>query len=100
MADYELNKGFIAKNLCENRTRPWLHCNGQCQLMKKLKQEEKKDQTNPNRKQENNSEVYPFKSFIEYNLNRPVKRVAIFFHHIILKPVDKAIPIYHPPQLA
>jgi hypothetical protein len=99
MADYELNKGFIAKNLCENRARPWLHCNGQCQLMKKLRKEEKKDQTNPNRRQENNNEVYPFKSFVEYAFNGPVLGRTIFFH-ITSKPVDRAIPIFHPPQLA
>ncbi|MBE8714012.1 hypothetical protein [Sphingobacterium hungaricum] len=34
---FEFNKEFIVKNLCENRFRPAMHCNGQCILMKKLK---------------------------------------------------------------
>jgi hypothetical protein len=42
--DYTVNKDYIAKNLCENRRRPALHCNGKCQLMKKMALEE--DQSN------------------------------------------------------
>ena len=42
--DYAVNKDYIAKNLCENRSRPTLHCNGKCQLMKKMALEE--DQSN------------------------------------------------------
>ena len=42
--DYTINKDYIAKNLCENRNRPTLHCNGKCQLMKKMALED--DQTN------------------------------------------------------
>ena len=42
--DYTVNKEYISKNLCENRTKPKLHCNGKCQLMKKMAAEE--NQTN------------------------------------------------------
>ena len=35
--DYAINKDYIAKNLCENRAKPKLHCNGKCHLMKQLK---------------------------------------------------------------
>jgi hypothetical protein len=34
--DFELRKDFIIKNLCENRFKPQLKCNGQCYLAKKL----------------------------------------------------------------
>lgn len=36
-AGFELNKAYIAKNLCENRNKPWMHCNGHCYFMRKLK---------------------------------------------------------------
>ena len=35
--DYAINKEYIAKNLCENRNKPKLNCNGKCHLMKQLK---------------------------------------------------------------
>lgn len=48
MAEYTINQEYIAKNLCENKARPRLHCNGKCQLMKKLAEEEKQNSSNSN----------------------------------------------------
>jgi hypothetical protein len=42
LADYNLNKNSITQNLCENKTRPSMHCNGKCYLVKKMKEAEKK----------------------------------------------------------
>jgi len=46
LAWYELNKDFIAKNLCENRDRPAMHCNGKCQLNKQLKKADPQQEHN------------------------------------------------------
>lgn len=40
-ADFYFNQDFIAKNLCVNRDKPMMHCNGKCYLSKKLKEEGK-----------------------------------------------------------
>ncbi len=48
VADYEFNKEYISKNLCINKEKPKLHCNGKCQLMKKLAEEEKQNSSNSN----------------------------------------------------
>ena len=45
LLNYSINKEFIAKNLCENRSEPKMHCNGKCHLKKELQKEEKKDQS-------------------------------------------------------
>lgn len=37
-AGFGLNQKYIAANLCENRYKPWMHCNGHCYLLKKIKQ--------------------------------------------------------------
>jgi len=39
-ANFYLNQEYIAENLCENKEKPEMQCNGKCQLMKSLKQEE------------------------------------------------------------
>src|ERR1700743_54389 len=44
-AGYEINKNYVATTLCENRDKPWLHCNGKCYLMKKIKQAEEKERS-------------------------------------------------------
>ena len=41
--DFVANRDYIAKNLCENRDRPELKCNGKCQLCKRLRAEDKKE---------------------------------------------------------
>ena len=45
---YELNKEYIAKNLCENRDKPELKCHGKCKLMKAMAALEQKDQSKEN----------------------------------------------------
>jgi hypothetical protein len=46
-ADFYLNRSYIAKNLCVNKDKPVMHCNGKCYLSKKLKEQEKQDQQAP-----------------------------------------------------
>lgn len=36
-AQYAWNKTYIANNLCENRAKPQLHCEGKCHLSKEVK---------------------------------------------------------------
>jgi hypothetical protein len=50
-AGFEANQSYIAKVLCVNRDKPWMHCNGRCYLMKKLKEatdKEKKQEEKEN----------------------------------------------------
>lgn len=51
VANYFTNTQAYAKN-CINKAKPKMHCNGKCQMMRKLKQEENKDSQNPDRKNE------------------------------------------------
>lgn len=44
-AGFEANQKYIAEKLCENRDKPWLHCNGRCFLAKKIKQAEEKERS-------------------------------------------------------
>lgn len=63
MADYFINTISYVKN-CENKAKPLMHCNGKCQMMKKLAQQENNDKQNPERRQENKNEITLFsKSF-------------------------------------
>jgi hypothetical protein len=41
--EYKVNQDYIAKNLCKNRNKPKLHCNGKCQLAKKLAEDQKEN---------------------------------------------------------
>ncbi|MBL0145252.1 MAG: hypothetical protein IPP48_05380 [Chitinophagaceae bacterium] len=96
--DYYLNTAAYAKN-CENKAKPKLHCNGKCQMMKKLKQEEKKDQQLPERKFENKTEVLSSKSFfysIENTLTLIIEKPSAFEQKQSLADISYAF--FHPPQ--
>lgn len=54
--DYYINTSSFAEN-CENKVRPSLHCNGKCQMMKKLKQEENRENKAPEKRSENRDEL-------------------------------------------
>jgi hypothetical protein len=45
-AGFQLNQKYIAATLCENKDKPWLHCNGRCYFMKKLKAADEKEKSN------------------------------------------------------
>lgn len=51
VTDYYVNTKVYAQN-CENKDKPRLHCNGKCQMGKKLKEEQKKEDHSPERKAE------------------------------------------------
>lgn len=52
-AGFEMNRNYIASKLCENRNKPWLHCNGKCYLLKKIKQAEEKQNSAERESQKN-----------------------------------------------
>ena len=67
VVDYYSNTEAYAKE-CINKSRPKMRCNGRCQMMKKLKVEEKKDASRPERKQENKNDTFsPFIMINELN---------------------------------
>lgn len=45
-AGFTANQKYISSTLCENRDKPWMHCNGKCYLIKKIRQAEEKEQSN------------------------------------------------------
>ena len=34
--DFEIRREYIVANLCENKNRPQMHCNGKCYLAKRI----------------------------------------------------------------
>ena len=97
-AGYQLNKNYITAKLCENRNRPWLHCNGKCYLMKKLKQAEEK---------QNASEREAQKNLVQESLCNDIPDVKFYTQllQVIAIPNNRIdLPkgynaIFRPPQL-
>lgn len=98
---FKLNQDYIAKNICENRYRPKLNCKGNCVLMKKLREEEKKEQNAPaNLKLEITSIILSSKSFFAIT-ETPVFVLTTSSRSAENsgKPVDRTADIFHPPAV-
>ena len=94
--DYFANTAAFAKN-CVNKARPKMHCNGKCQMMKKLQEEEKKEQKNEERKAAYKYEVLSSRSFFS-NITHPVLISKLNFS--LYKEADLSAisrSIFHPP---
>jgi hypothetical protein len=95
--DFYTNQADFVKN-CENKAKPKMHCKGKCQMMKKLEQEEKKDQQNPERKLENKNEVVSSKSSFATLQTEPIQIFNAFGSFFITaRPIDRSFAIFHPP---
>lgn len=96
---FELNKQFIATELCVNKDKPEMHCNGNCYLMKKLKQAQDKEQ-----KQERQAQKTHVQDAL---IVSPLKFERYAFAEAVLHiPFSMGMPqsikdaIFHPPQEA
>ena len=95
--DYIFNKASYEKN-CVNKAKAWLHCDGKCQLAKKIIESEKRQQNTPEMKLAAKQEVLSSRSFYTNSIalvaaagnNRPVAPV-------IGDPVDQPSSFFHPP---
>ncbi|MBK7562103.1 MAG: hypothetical protein IPQ06_06715 [Chitinophagaceae bacterium] len=94
---FYINQNYIAANQCENRYRPMLHCNGKCILAKKMKQQEKKEQQNPERKLQNKSEVSSSLSFFVTALVTPFSAYPAYPALANITTIDWPSSIFRPP---
>jgi hypothetical protein len=98
-AGFELNRNYIAAHLCQNLDKPWLHCNGKCYFIKKVKQADEKEKTSERQSQKN---LFQEAIFIQ-KLNSVFYPSALYVmtvpnEHIVLPLVR--LPIFQPPQFS
>ncbi len=97
MIDYRVNRQAYAKN-CVNKFRPKMHCNGHCQLMKQIEEDEKKSQQNPERKMEFKNEItLSSKSFFPELTFITLTKPSVYSEMIIGMEMKRPRSIFHPP---
>ena len=98
--DYHYNKSAFVKN-CENKTRPQLHCNGQCVLMKKLQDAEKKEQQVPERKLEIKNDWVSTRAFLN-TMPSPLVTISSEYNLPLIHQPSRGFlhAIFHPPSVA
>lgn len=100
VVEYNLNKNYIAKNLCVNKAKPKLHCNGKCQMMKKLAEEEKENSSNNTTTKIKVQDVL-FNNEIEKPASLSIVWVSLPYNEEppIVKYNTPISSIFHPPAL-
>lgn len=98
-ASFLLNQSYIAENLCVNRDKPMMHCEGKCYLSKKINEQEKKDHSPVSRTEKFDVQVY----FLPEAVAAPVA------FELLPKPVSStndseilssfSSSIFHPPAI-
>ena len=96
--EFQLNRDFISKNLCENRAKPNLKCGGKCQLMKAMEKEEKGNDSSPTALKSNFQEVLfsddmPHEA-VDTNHSNQLALLPCYLQKKYSAPVP---PIFHPP---
>jgi len=100
VADYYANTSQYAKN-CINKSRPKLHCNGKCQMMKKIQEQEKKEKEDAEKKNENKKDapIYFEQDIVKVNLFLDLKGKNKFQGFNSSKPIAHSCQIFHPPKV-
>jgi hypothetical protein len=101
IADYYTHVAEYAKN-CENKAIPMMHCNGKCQLMKKLRQDQKDAQENQERLANGKNEVVYFSRSALASLTAPVVDLLPgerSTHRYYGPSLVLCIDIFHPPRV-
>ena len=101
---YELNKNYIAQNLCENRDKPQMKCCGKCYLRKQLK---KAGDLEDNQKLPSRTDRFELVVFILPSLFKVNASPALIIQSSVKHPsgqdmrdVAALTAVFHPPGLS
>ncbi len=99
-ADYYTNTTAYAKN-CVNKATPVLHCNGKCQVMKKMQDQQKKEQDNNTRRPNTKTEtLFLNNAFAILDTPSPyIIQQQKNGYYINCKSTGLHLDIFHPPRV-
>ncbi|MFM1879258.1 MAG: hypothetical protein RLZZ241_2124 [Bacteroidota bacterium] len=95
--DYLMNRDYIAEVFCINKDKPELSCNGQCYLMKTLKEKQQQDNS---KVPPINLQEYPIGFFNILEITAILVPVPVqeFTTHPSEKIASFKAAIFHPPN--
>jgi hypothetical protein len=97
--EYVVNYDYIVKELCENKDKPELHCNGKCHLMKELAKASEDEKPLSEKKSVHHEQeilfcqdllVWNFTAFKPAFIQQDLMYKNLYNH-------DTAVSIFHPP---
>lgn len=103
VVDYIINYDYISSELCENKEKPELECNGKCHLKKELAElaQDENPQSNEQKANSISFEVLFCDSIASYSFISDIivtKKVSTLYNCIYFRL--NSTSIFHPPILA
>ena len=96
---FELNREYIAKNLCVKKDEANNCCKGSCHLNKKLEEEDKKEQKSPLQSLIKEVEIQLFSQEINFSFFNCEIELNHFVAYFFTKSIKVVPSIFHPPEL-
>jgi len=97
--NFEANREYIAKNLCEKKDEPDSCCKGSCQLNKSLEQEEENEQPVPGAEIKEKFETLNCTLSDKDQFFIYETQITFVDYYRLTKPVAISNSIFHPPNL-
>jgi hypothetical protein len=100
VVDYCANTAAYAEK-CVNKGKPWMHCNGRCQLCKKMAQQENPDKQTPEKRSGNDKNdplPYELCSAEWQALYRVAGAGILYGAYASGKPLRMPRSFFHPPD--
>lgn len=95
---FEINRDFIAKNLCVKKDEVNNCCKGSCHLNKKLEEEDKQEQKSPLQNTAKETEIQLFSQEIHFTFSTFQVEQKHFFSYCFPKSIKVTHSIFHPPE--
>lgn len=98
---YEANQDYIASELCENKEKPQLHCNGKCYLKKQLNKvdDTRNDKQLPGKKVKSELPEYVVSSANFSTIAFPAETAPQNSIYNNLYTFEASYYIFHPPPV-
>lgn len=104
--DFELRHDYIVKNLCINKSRPQLNCDGKCYLAKRIAAAQEKEQQEAERNfisklcETVAEPIRPFHAALPENPLTLVSAEISFLYTSGLNGVTPVSGVFHPPLIS
>jgi hypothetical protein len=96
--NFEANREYIAKNLCEKKDEPDSCCKGSCQLNRSLEDEEKQESPDPGADIKEKFETLTCTLNDKDQLFVYETSIAFVEYYRLKKPVNLSNSVFHPPN--
>lgn len=105
MVWYEVNKDYVAEELCENKDKPQLHCNGKCYLNKQIAKvdaptKDKDGVQLPKKTEKTEFNVFFSTAELQLSFTDYTANIRSYYdNYIPPRGIQPLFSVFHPPQI-